>query len=241
MLIDRSKIVGVKAFIQYYFSMEYKREKLLKIARPGPLRDFLAVPFPAIEQLLYDTHILSVDFETTGFDANKDQILSIGFVDLQDGKIPLATKYHNVINTQHELAAENVIVHSITDQHQQQGIDLAQAVEDLLAALAGKVMLVHYAQIERTFLQKACLQLYGISPVFPMIDTLMLAKRRKDKSLVSYDPSQLRLHHLRKEHHLPAHFAHHALNDAVATAELFLAEVALQANPKKALLNSYLL
>jgi DNA polymerase III epsilon subunit-like protein len=33
---------------------------------------------------------------------------------------------------------------------------LEQAIEDLLEAVANKVILVHYAQIERIFLKRAC-------------------------------------------------------------------------------------
>ncbi len=241
MLFERRSLASAKNFLQQYLSLQAKRQRLLKKARPSPLRDFLAVPFPPIEQLLYDTQILSVDFETTGFNAHHDQILSIGFTHLQRGQISLAHNYHQIINTKGLLSAENVTVHSITDQNKTTGISLARGVEDLLAALAGKVMLVHYAQIEKTFLQQACYQLYGLAPVFPMIDTLVIAKKRKDKSLTPYNPAELRLESLRKEHQLPAHYSHNALNDAVATAELMMAEVALRSKPRALVLDQYLL
>ena len=90
MFLDRRSRAMMKATLQHYFSLQAKRERLLKKARPGPLQDFLSVPFPSIEQLLYETQILSVDFETTGFNANQDRILSIGFTTLQRGQISLA-------------------------------------------------------------------------------------------------------------------------------------------------------
>ena len=241
MLFDRRNRAVLKSVLKHYFSLQAKRERLLKKARPGPLRDFLAVPFPPIDQLLFDTQILSVDFETTGFNAHRDQILSIGFTSMQRGQISLANSYHQVIKTSVPLLDNNVAVHSITDRETQSGISLAQGVEALLEALAGKVMLVHYAQIERTFLQQACYRLYGIAPVFLMIDTLLIAKKRKDKASTYYDPSELRLESLRAEHQLPAHHAHNALNDAVATAELLLAEAARRSKPKKIVLDKYLL
>ncbi|MEH6442415.1 MAG: exonuclease domain-containing protein [Oceanospirillaceae bacterium] len=241
MIFDRRSRATLKRVLQHYLSLQAKRERQLNKARPGPLQDFLAVPFPPLEQLLWETQILSVDFETTGFNANHEQILSIGFTTLQRGQISLANCYHEVIHTKGNLSAKNVAIHGITDQNKTAGISLAQAVEDLLQALAGKVMLVHYAQIERTFLQRACYQLYGIAPVFPMIDTLMIAKKRKDKSLTPYNPTGLRLDSLRAEHELPQHHSHNALNDAVATAELLLAEVSLRRKPEREVLNKYLL
>lgn len=88
-------------------------------------------------------------------------------------------------------------------------------------------MLVHFARIERNFLQRACKQLWGIAPVFPIIDTLMIAKKRFDKRGLPYEPVELRLSTLRDKHKLPSHNAHNALNDALATAELLMAEVEL--------------
>jgi DNA polymerase-3 subunit epsilon len=52
-----------------------------------------------------------------------------------------------------------------------------------------------------------------------------VAKRRLDKRDVAYDPSELRLLALRKKYDLPEHYAHNALNDAIATAELLLAQL----------------
>jgi DNA polymerase-3 subunit epsilon len=41
----------------------------------------------------------------------------------------------------------------------------------------------------------------------------------------AYDPSELRLTALRVKYGLPNHYAHNALNDAIATAELLLAQI----------------
>ena len=97
-------------------------------------------------------------------------------------------------------------------------------VETLLRALTGKVMLVHFSRIEQQFLNQACLELYGMPIIFPIIDTLVVAKRRLDKRDIAYDPSELRLSHLRGKYGLPDHYAHNALNDAIATAELLLVQ-----------------
>ena len=96
-----------------------------------------------------------------------------------------------------------------------------------------KVMLVHFSRIEKQFLAQACLELYGMAPTFPIIDTLVLIKNRFDKNSVPYDPSLLRLSNLREYFQLPQHFAHNALSDAIATAEVLLVEASNRsdANP----------
>lgn len=223
------------------FGYEAKRKRLLKRAPAGPLHDFLSAPFPDEKQLFVDTPILSVDFETTGLHAKKDKLLSVGFVDLFANKIPLKSSYHQIIHSKGLLKADNVTIHQITDSQKDQGESLRVVVETLLKALTGKVMLVHFARIEREFLQQACLNLYGIAPVFPMIDTLMVAKKRLDNRDVAYDPSTLRLSALRFQYQLPEHYAHNALNDAIATAELLMAQVNAMATPNKVTLSDLLL
>ncbi|MGJ8682339.1 exonuclease domain-containing protein [Paraglaciecola sp.] len=211
-------------FLNRIFGFEARRKRLLKKAPKGALYDFLSVPFPSEDTLLSDLSIVSVDFETTGLNAVTDKLLSVGFVDLDKQQIKLGSCYHQIINTEDRLDAENVKIHQITDQQKSQGKPLREVVEALLKALAGKVMLVHFAQIEQQFLKQACVELYGVSPPFMILDTLAIAKRKLDQRNIAYDPQELRLSALRKTHGLPSYFAHNALNDAIATAELFLVQ-----------------
>ncbi len=203
---------------------EAQRKRMLKKAPKGPLYNFLSVPFPQLFTPFDQVPILAVDFETTGLDAIQDKLLSVGCVDLIDNQIKLGSSYHQIISSRGRLTPDNVSIHQITDDQKDQGQSLAQVIEQLLQRLAGKVMLVHFARIERQFLRQACIELYGMAPVIPMIDTLMVAKRRLDKKDVAYDPSELRLSTLRTKYNLPDHYAHNALNDAIATAELLLAQ-----------------
>lgn len=209
-----------------YFSYNAKRERLLKKAPDGPLKDYLSVPFPDKNIPIDQTPIMALDFETTGLSAQKDQILSIGFIRIENNEILLNSARHQIICTEGQLNEENVAIHQITDDAKAQGEALEAAIKKLLEALAGHVMLVHFARIERAFLQVACRQLYGMAPVFPIIDTLELARKRLDRESLRYPPSALRLFNLREAHHLPRYAAHNALSDALATAELFFVEVA---------------
>jgi len=211
-------------FLNSIFGYQARRKRLLKKVPKGALYDFLSIPFPSEETCLSDLPILSVDFETTGLNAITDKLLSVGFVSIEKRQIKLGSCYHQIINTKHRLDADNVIIHQITDQQKSQGISLRVVVEALLEALAGKVMLVHFARIEKQFLKQACLELYGVSPPLMVLDTLAMAKRKLDQRDIAYDPQELRLSALRQKHDLPNHFAHNALSDAIATAELLLVQ-----------------
>jgi DNA polymerase-3 subunit epsilon len=220
-----SSTLANSPIFSWLLGYEARRKSLLKKAPAGALRDFLSVPLPDMKTPIDKVEILAVDFETTGLDATKDKLLSVGYVTLENQQISLKTCYHQIIKTKAQLEESNVIIHHITDSQKEQGQALAIVVEALLKALAGKVMLVHFARIEKQFLTEACYELYGMAPAFPMIDTLALAKRRLDKRDVAYDPSELRLTNLRNQFELPEHHAHDALNDAIATAELFMAQM----------------
>lgn len=206
---------------------ERQRKHLLKKAPEGPLRDYLSVPIPALDSPISEAPLLALDFETTGLNPKVDHILSAGYVGVEHYEIVLGTSHHAIVDTECELKEENVIIHQITDDHKAQGQSLEDTVSDLLQALAGKVMLVHFAHIERSFLNDACMKLYGMAPVYPIIDTFILAKRRLDMKSAGYDPSALRLSNLRESAELPRYSAHNALTDALATAELLFAEIAM--------------
>lgn len=215
----------LKQIISRFKSLNTQRLELLAKAPEGPLKQFLSVPFPDNKTAISDVDILAVDFETTGLNAKTDQLLSVGYVLVEHGFIKLAKSTHEVVQSQGDLHKDNVVIHQITDDEKANGLALELVVEKMLHALAGKVMLVHYANIERSFLRQACIELYGMAPVWPIIDTLALAKKRLDRSDTAYDPNQLRLINLRHSYGLPAHHEHNALNDAIATGELFLAQM----------------
>ncbi len=218
-------MISNQPLFSWFLGYEAQRKRAWEKAPEGALKDFLSIPFPAPNALFSDIELLSVDFETTGLHAVHDKLLSVGFIGVKQQQISIKNSYHQIIKTRESLSADNVVIHQITDQQKEQGAPLKEVVEALLKALAGKVMVVHFARIERQFLQQACLELYGLAPPFPMIDTLMVAKRQLDKRDVAYDPSTLRLSALRHKMGLPNHFAHNALNDAIATAELLMAQV----------------
>ncbi|MEP1447199.1 MAG: exonuclease domain-containing protein [Paraglaciecola sp.] len=211
-------------FFKSLFGYEARRKRLLNKVPEGALFDFLSVPFPNEGTALSELSIVSVDFETTGLNAATDKLLSVGFVSIDKLQIKLGSCYHQIINIAPQLEQHNVMIHQITDLQKSQGKSLRVVVETLLRALAGKVMLVHYAQIEKHFLRQACIELYGVSPPFMILDTLAIEKRRLEQRNVDYDPQNLRLSALRHTYALPNYFAHNALNDAIATAELFLAQ-----------------
>ncbi|WP_456412259.1 exonuclease domain-containing protein [Thiolapillus sp.] len=212
--------------LNWLFNLEKKRKRLLDKAPAGPVRDYLASPFPDRNSSIDDTALLALDFETSGLDVKKDHLLSVGYVELRQNRILLDTAHHQIIHSKRDMSGDNISIHHITHDQAAQGQTLAKTVESILRQLQGKVLLAHHAAVEIGFLQQACKTLYGMAPVIPAIDTMQLARRRLERQQQPCKANQLRLFNLRKQYGLPAYQAHNALMDAIATAELFLAQLA---------------
>jgi DNA polymerase-3 subunit epsilon len=170
--------------------------------------------------------MVALDLETTGLDPQHDSILSIGLVNIDRMQIDLSTALHQMVRTDSAIPEESAVIHGITDDQSARGSRLEDLVVDLLPRLAGRVLLAHYANIERQFLDAACRKIYGTPFLAPFIDTLELGRRLLERRNEVIRSGDLRLFNLRRSFNLPRYAAHNALNDAIATAELFLAIVA---------------
>jgi DNA polymerase-3 subunit epsilon len=204
--------------------LDWRRRMLLRKAPPGPMRDYLARPFPMPGSEWRAVDYLAVDLETTGLDRRKDAILSVGHVTLRGARIDLASADHRVVCIAGAVPEASAVIHQITDDEAALGEDLAVVLGDLLAVLAGKVLIAHHARVETGFIGMACRKLYGVGLAVPVVDTQILAQRQLERRQIAFKGSDLRLHALGERYNLPRYAAHNALYDALAAAELFLAQ-----------------
>ena len=222
------------------FGKNYLRRKLLSNVTEPIMKAYLSNSFPDKKKFIKDIPIVSLDIETTGLDIKKDNIVSIGLVQVDKLGINLGSSWHQIITTKKELNEESVVIHKITDDQSEKGVSIDKAIPILLEKLSGKVMLAHNAKVEQGFINKICQSLYGCDLVIPIIDTQYLAKRSLDRAGSAYKNNDLRLFNLRRSFNMPAYTAHNALMDAIATAELFLYMVDRVASNKKGKLKDYL-
>jgi DNA polymerase-3 subunit epsilon len=206
-----------------FLGREHQRKKALAKAAPGPLADYLATPFPHKHSNCRDLEIVAIDLETTGLDPSKDEILSIGLVNIDRWNIKLSTSWHSIVRIDKDIPGETAVIHHITDDQSAAGAPLEELLPEVLKRLAGRAMLVHYSPIEQNFISAACQKLYGAPFVAPIIDTLEIAQRAFQRRNHTIQPGDLRLFNLRPRYNLPQYKAHNALSDALATAEVFLA------------------
>lgn len=189
----------------------------------GALKEFYETPRPQPNDLLADLPLLAVDVETTGLDPAQHRILSIGWVPINGGEIDLSGVGYVLVNTQGARSVgDSATIHGLTDEQIATGLHPHEAVASVLSALAGRVMLAHYAAIEQQFLSAACRRHFGSGLSVPVVDTLELEKRHMQRMATYPRGEDLRLPRVRQRYGLPEYSSHNALSDALACAELYL-------------------
>jgi DNA polymerase-3 subunit epsilon len=214
---------------------------LAESAKDARLRAFYAAGSVNQETPLCDVPLMAMDVETTGLDPVKDGIVSIGLVPMSLERIRTSASRHWILKPRVPLGAESVTIHGITDSQVHSAPDLDAVLAEVLAAMAGHVLVVHCRDIERQFFNGALRSRIGEDIEFPVIDTMELEARLHRRSQRSWwdwalgrQPQRLsiRLADSRRRYNLPRYQPHHALTDALASAELLQAQVAHRFSPQ---------
>lgn len=200
--------------------------------RDERLKSFYETGVVSEDTPLSQVPFVALDFETTGLDAQSDDIVSIGLVPFSLNRIYCNQARHWIVNPTTPLAEESVVIHGITHNDIVDAPDLRRILDEVLDALAGKIVVVHYRKIEREFMDSALKERIGEGIVFPVMDTMEIEARVQDKwagglmnRLKGVKPQSIRLGSSRTRYGLPAYTPHHALTDALATAELLQAQL----------------
>ncbi len=215
-------------------SQDRRRLRALAKARHPVMQSFLSQPFPREQDDWRSAQIVSLDFETTGLDPERDRLLSYGCIEIDRGTIRFGSAAHEIIRSNVLVPEASAVIHHITDDTARAGRPLQEVLPLLLERLRGKLLLVHFKRVEIGFLDAICRALYGSPFLIPTIDTLELAQRVLKPQDDRAGASQLRLFNLRDRYGLPKYSAHDALYDAMTTAELLLV-LAAELSPKKSL------
>lgn len=207
---------------------------------PGtPLADLAAAPLLDPGTPLAHVELLAIDLETTGLDPRRDELLSFGTVLVRGGQVHLGTARHQPVRPRGQVG-HSAVVHRLTDDSLAQAPPIEEVLPTVLESLvtqappgAGapaprRVLLAHFATVETTFLTAACREVYasGATVGVQVVDTLEIARRLLRAQHQAPGPGAMRLDACRRRHGLPRYQAHSALTDAVACAELFLAQAA---------------
>jgi DNA polymerase III subunit epsilon len=161
----------------------------------------------------------SLDFETTGLDLVGDDIISFGVVPIERGRILPGRSMYREVRPDQPLKPASIAVHGLRPMDLAEASSLGTVVEDLGDALAGRYVLAWAAEIEAAFMARV----FGRRSSWwqrQIIDVLRLAllvdpsgsDRRQDFSLTA----------VADRLGVPVERPHHALDDALTTAQVFL-------------------
>lgn len=172
--------------------------------------------------------LLAVDLETSGLDPSRHEVLSIGLVPVHGFTIELGgAREYAVRPAGREGVGDSATVHGLTDDLLAGARPLGEVLPLLLEALDGRVLLAHHAAIEVGFLTAACRGQGRPVPDLTAVDTVRLQRRVLRRGRPHGHPAEqeLGLAAARRHLGLPRYRAHDALTDALACAELYLAQV----------------
>jgi DNA polymerase III subunit epsilon len=153
-------------------------------------------------------------------------VLAIGTVPVVDAAVRVGEATSTLVRPSTRSAAEGIVAHHLRPSDVVDAPSLAEALPSVLEAIAAvDALLVHNASLDVRVLRRACAETRQRWPGPPVVDTMDLIGRIRRRERATGFGRRLphNLQGARRAIGLPAHQAHDALSDAIATAELYLA------------------
>jgi DNA polymerase-3 subunit epsilon len=165
--------------------------------------------------------LVVVDVETTGLDPQTDQVISFAAVPIDGGRVAPGGSVYGLVQPDREVPATSIEIHGIRPKDLADAPAAEAAFETLADAIRGREVIAHAAWIERSFLGGP-LRRYGVRLPGTLLDTSILW-RLLTVEREHRDPGTWQLGAIAEALGLPVHDPHHALGDALTTAQVFLA------------------
>ena len=163
-------------------------------------------------QTLDDTFVV-FDIETTGFSSVKDKIIEIGAVKVENGKI--VSRYSTFVNPEVPIPFEITKLTSITDAMVIDAPKIENVLPEFMEYVGDAVLVAHNAGFDVGFIEENCKRL-GIERKLMSVDTVALAR------VLLPTLSRYKLNVVAKTLGISLENHHRAVDDAGATAEIFV-------------------
>jgi DNA polymerase-3 subunit epsilon len=182
-----------------------------------------ALPESRKHQMLRDLPLLAVDLELTSLDPQKAKVTSIGWTEGKAGSIDLSHCYYAVVRASGDLE-QSPVIHGLTAYDIAQGTHIREALERLAPYAQTHVWVFHNAGLDLAVLDKVLTANDMYLPEVITLDTLKLAVYQLQKQHDVLPPNSATLTVCRQRLNLPLAPAHNALDDAMATLQLWFAQ-----------------
>lgn len=158
----------------------------------------------------------SLDFEATGLDFDRDTIISFGVVPIDEGRIDVGgASYQLVDPADVPMNHQAITIHGLRPMDLRDAPSLDAARVALREALGRRFLVTWFAEVEAAFLHK----MFGGGRQAWLQRAVDV--RRLVAALEEQDPG-LTLEACADRYGVPVASPHHALDDALVTAQLFL-------------------
>ncbi len=160
----------------------------------------------------YDNFVV-FDLETTGLSSRNNKIIEIGAVKIQNNKI--VDTYNTFIDPEEFLDGKIIELTNITDEMLKGSPKFNEICDEFRKFIKDSILVAHNAEFDIGFLENA-FRNEACEFNNPYIDTLELSR------ILNPDIKSHRLGKLAKKYGVSLVNAHRAIDDAMATAEVFL-------------------
>lgn len=161
--------------------------------------------------------VVSLDCETTGLDANKDEIISIGAVRIIDNQILTSERLQLKLKPSQRIQAEAIKVHQLRNCDVEDGLETIEAMKQLLAFIGSSPIIGYYLEFDMALINRVVQPWLGIK----------LPNQQLELSAIYYDQKiglipqkrlDLRLSSICTALNVPNLGAHDAYTDALTVA-----------------------
>ncbi|WP_248746598.1 3'-5' exonuclease [Pseudomonas sp. MWU12-2037] len=199
------------------FSWLRANEPTLDAATQARLRQL-----PAAKSLgecsLREQRWVVLDLETSGLNLNRDQVLSIGAVVIEDGAIDLGQCFERTLLRPGQSVNPSVLIHGLGPSALAAGSDPAQALLEFMEFVGDSPLLAFHAPFDQHMLTRALKDSLGYRLQHPFFDVADIAPLLCPQATLREAGLDDWIDHFK----LQVEERHNASADALATAELAL-------------------
>jgi len=160
-----------------------------------------------------DSKYVVFDLETTGFSADKNRIIEIGAVKIENGEI--TDRFSTFVNPEVPIPFRIVKLTTITDEMVKDAPVISEILPKFLEFCEGAVLVAHNAKFDTGFIRENCKRL-GIPYDYTAVDTVGISR------VLFPDSKKHTLDVLCKRMGVSLENHHRAVDDAEATAMIFI-------------------
>lgn len=171
----------------------------------------------------YNGRFVVFDIESTGLSPLTDKITEIGAVKIENGEI--VDRFSRFVNPEMEIPESVVELTRITNEMVSSEPPIEVVIKDFYDFIKDSTLVAHNAEFDTAFIRRDLLKV-GLSFSYPVLDTLYLARA------ILTDIKRFNLSAISKKLGVSLEGAHRAVNDAEATAHVFLKMMEMAENPK---------